>query len=253
VAPPDGYQPSHAPATAHDNPAHERLRQALFDMEAAGNNFAMRFIREDAVRQQYRRSIQAAVHEITADVDSHRITAEAGAERAVRTRNALMDLQRSRSSEVGRAAAEALKKEGKTFEELVIHRANKLFGKAPEALSAAERTAVMRAVIEGAARDNAGVTMTLRVLGSAGRGLVALSVGLAVYEIYRAPDWKEETLHQGVLAGAGIGGGYLAGAIGGSLVCGPAAPVCAGVFVLVGGVVFTLGADYGWNRLNGAQ
>ena len=42
----------------------------------------------------------------------------------------------------------------------------------------------------------------------------------------------------------------VAGAVGVSLVCGPGAPVCAGVFILVGGIAFAAGADYFWRRLD---
>jgi hypothetical protein len=236
-----------------DTAAQKHLHDALFAMEAEGNAFAARCIKENAVRQQYRRSIQDAVAEIEADVDSGSITAEQGAQRAVWIRNNLMDLSRSGSSEVGRAFAESLKREGKTFAELLEYRASQLFDKTPAALTAEERTAVMRAIIAGAARDNVEVTNALRFLGGASRGLVALSVGLAVYDIYQAPDRGKEAVHQGILAGAGLGGGYVVGALGVSLVCGPGAPICAGVFVLVGGAAFTLGADYWWHRLQGAE
>lgn len=250
----DGQQHDYAMASSpSDTAAQKHLHDALFAMEAEGNAFAARCIKENAVRQQYRRSIQDAVAEIEADVDSGSITAEQGAQRAVWIRNNLMDLSRSGSSEVGRAFAESLKREGKTFAELLEYRASQLFDKTPAALTAEERTAVMRAIIAGAARDNVEVTNALRFLGGASRGLVALSVGLAVYDIYQAPDRGKEAVHQGILAGAGLGGGYVVGALGVSLVCGPGAPICAGVFVLVGGAAFTLGADYWWHRLQGAE
>ena len=83
----------------------------------------------------------------------------------------------------------------------------------------------------------------------AARGVVALSIGLAIYDIYRAPDHGREALHRGALAGAGLDGSLLIGAVGTSLVCEPGAPVCAAVFALVGGVAFTLGANYWWQRL----
>jgi hypothetical protein len=249
-----GEQHGYTTASAtSDTPAQKRLHDALFALEAVGDSFAARCINDNAVRQQYRRSIQDAVAEIEADVNSGSVDVEAAAEHAVLLRNNLMDLSRSRSSEVGRAFAKSLKSEGKTFAELLEYRASKMFGKIPAALTAEERTAVMRAIISGAARDNVEVTNALRFLGGASRGLVALSVGLAIYDIYQAPDHEKETVHQGILAGAGLGGGYVVGALGVSLVCGPGAPICAGVFVLVGGAAFTLGADYWWHRLQGAE
>jgi hypothetical protein len=231
------------------DPARRRLGDALLALEAAGVPFAARAINDEAVRQQYRRSIQDAVQEIIAEVDSGQVSAEIAAARAVDMRNTLMDLARQRSSDLGRAIAEQLKPSGKTLEELIAYRARQLFNKAPEALTGEQRTAVMREIIAGAARDRPAVTGALRFLGPASRGLVALSIGLAIYDIYEAPDHLKEAGHQGVVAGAGLGGSLVVGALGTSLVCGPGAPVCAGIFVLVGGVAFSVGADFWWRRL----
>ena len=77
---------------------------------------------------------------------------------------------------------------------------------------------------------------------------MALSLGLAVYDIYRAPDRPKEALHQGVVLGAGLGGSYIVGAVATSFICGPGAPVCAGIFITVGAIGFSAGADYFWRR-----
>jgi hypothetical protein len=232
------------------DPGRRRLGEALLALDSVVVPFAARIINDQAVREQYRASIRDAVREIIDDVNAGRISAEAGAARAKDLRDVLMDLARQQSSDIGRAMAQNLKSQAPTFEELIAYRARQLFGKVPSALSAEERTAVMRAIIEGAARDRAAVTNALRFMGPAARGAVALTVGLAIYEVYRSPDHAKEAVHQGVLAGAGVAGSFLVGAIGTSLVCGPGAPVCAGIFVLVGGIGFTLGADYWWRRLS---
>ncbi len=82
---------------------------------------------------------------------------------------------------------------------------------------------------------------------------MALSLGLAVYDIYRAPDRPKEALHQGVVLGAGLGGSYIVGAVATSFVCGPGAPVCAGIFIAVGAIGFSAGADYFWRRMSTAD
>jgi len=161
-----------------------------------------------------------------------------------------MRLTRDRSSDFGRAVAERLKPQSPTFEELIARYAERLFQQAPEALTEAQRGAVMREIIAAAARDNARVSGMLRFLGPASRGVMALSLGLAIHDVYQAPNRPKEALHQGVVLGAGVGGSYVAGAVGVSLVCGPGAPVCAGVFILVGGIAFAAGADYFWRRLD---
>ena len=230
------------------DPSRRRLGEALLALEAAGIPFAARMINDDNVRRQYRRSIQDAVREILSDVELGTISADAGAARASDVRNSLMELSRLRTSDVGRAMAQRLKVQGKTLPELIAKYARDMFRTTPEALTGEQNTAVMRGIIEAAARDNPGVTNTLRGLGLASRGLVALSVGLAIYEIYRSPDPVREAGHQVVVVGAGAVGSVIVGALGTSLVCGPGAPVCAGIFVVVGGVAFALGADYWWHR-----
>jgi hypothetical protein len=230
------------------DPSVRRLGEALLALEAAAIPFAVRMINDDAVRQQYRRSIRDAVQEILSDVEAGKISPDTGAVRASDMRNSLMELSRLRTSDAGRAMAERLKAQGKTLPELITKYARDMFAAAPESLTTEQNAAVMRRIIEAAARDNPVVTNTLRGLSWASRGLVALSVGLAVYEIYRSPDPVKETGHQAVVLGAGAAGSIVVGALGTSLVCGPGAPVCAGVFILVGGAAFALGADYWWHR-----
>jgi hypothetical protein len=231
------------------DPRRQRLEDVLTDLDGAAVSFAARFIQDDRVRQQYRQSIRQAGAEIKADVAAGRITPEQGAMRASQLRNEIMALARTQSSDLGRAMAESLKFEGKTFEELVARYATRLFQRDVAALTVAERDVVMREIIAAAARDNAQVSGMLRFLGPASRGVMALSLGLAVYDVYRAPDRPKEALHQGVVLGAGLGGSYIMGAVATSLVCGPGAPVCAGIFIAVGAIGFSAGADYFWHRL----
>ncbi len=225
------------------------LEDALIALDGTVLPLSSRVLFDATVRRQYVQAIKAAVAEIQADVASGAITPEQGAMRANQIRNVIMEQGRARSSEVGRAVAEFLKKEGLTLPKLIEKYAMLEFKRVPAALTAPEREAVMHVIIAAAARDNVKVTGMLRFLGPASRGLVALSVGLAIYDIYNSEDRPHEALHQGVLAGSGAVGSYVVGALGVSLVCGPGAPVCAGIFVIVGGVSFAVGADYFWHRL----
>jgi hypothetical protein len=226
----------------------QRLQDALTELDSSAVSFAARFIQDDRVRQQYRQSIREAGAEISADVASGRITPEQGAMRAQQLRNEIMALARARTSALGRAMAESLKFEGKTFEALTARYATRLFQQDVAALTLEQRNVVMREIIAAAARDNAQVSGMLRFLGPASRGVMALSLGLAVYDVYRAPGRPKEALHQGIVLGAGLGGSYIAGAVATSFVCGPGAPVCAGIFIVVGAISFSAGADYFWRR-----
>jgi hypothetical protein len=242
--------PNLSPAS---DPARQRLEAALTELDSGAVGFAVRFIQDAGVRQQYRQSVRQAGAEISADVAAGRITPEQGAMRAQQLRNEIMALARARTSDLGRAMAERLKFEGKTFEELTARYAARLFKQDVATLTLEQRDVVMREIIAAAARDNAQVSGVLRFLGPASRGVMALSLGLAVYDVYRAPDRPKEALHQGVVMGAGLGGSYVVGAVATSFVCGPGAPVCAGIFIAVGAIGFSAGADYFWRRLTTAD
>lgn len=240
-------RPRLVPAT---DASRQRLEDALTALDGSALPFASRFIQDDRARQQYRQSIREAIAEIRADVASEQLTPEQGALRARQLRDEIMNLTRERSSDLGRAVAERLKPQSPTFEELIARYAERLFQQTPEALTETQRGAVMREIIAAAARDNVRVSGMLRYLGPASRGVMALSLGLAIYDVYQSPNRPKEALHQGVVLGAGMGGSYVVGAVGVSLVCGPGAPICAGVFILVGGIAFAAGADYFWHRLD---
>ena len=247
-----------APAPAHPRSGGEQLLQEALDaLDATVLPFGLRGIQEAGVRSFYRRAIHDAVAEIRAEVGRGVLTVEQAAIRAQQVRNEILELARIRSSELGRSIAEWLKLHGKTMEELTEYYARKLFSKAGAELTEIERSGVMREIIAGAARENPGIRNLLRFLGPACRGVVALTIGLAIYAIYKSPDWPREALHQGVVAGAGVGGA-LVGGLGATLACAAAAPVCVGGFILVGSVggavvtdhYFPLAADFFWRRLH---
>lgn len=80
-----------------------------------------------------------------------------------------------------------------------------------------------------------------------GRGLLVVTIGVAVYNIATAEDKIKATGREGVIVGGGFAGGAAGGAMAG-LACGPGAPVCVTVGVFVGGALGALGADlaFGW-------
>lgn len=62
-------------------------------------------------------------------------------------------------------------------------------------------------------------------LSRAAKGLIVLSIGVSVYEIYTSDNKASEIGRQVAINGAGIAGDWAGGAIAG-LMCGPGAPVC---------------------------
>src|SRR5262249_23551856 len=149
---------------------------------------------------------------------------------------------RLKSSDVGRAMAEAEKAAGLTMEQLQARYASRLFGKDFGQLAAAEQDAVFVEIARAAGRPNPRFTALASKLGKAGKGLFVVSLAFAAYSVATSDRPGREAAKQG----AGIGMGFL-GSVGGGaaagLVCGPGAPVCVGVGALVGGIAFALGTD----------
>lgn len=84
---------------------------------------------------------------------------------------------------------------------------------------------------------------TASMFSKLGRGVLIVTIGVAVYHIAVAEDKVKATAREGVIIGGGFAGGAVAG-----LACGPGAPVCVTVGVFVGGALGALGADFtfGW-------
>jgi hypothetical protein len=105
-----------------------------------------------------------------------------------------------------------------------------------EALRSTERVSL--AVIAAAGRTDKVITGVARVSRVAGPIGLAINVGAGVYAVVEAPE--DQRLYIAALETAGFAGGSL-GALGGglagawvaSLLCGPAAPVCAVVVSIV--------------------
>ncbi len=218
----------------------QRLDAAINALMADAFAFGTRFIGDARLRQDYVRAAREAATDLLQRAETGAITYEAAAREANALRNAIMETTRARTSEVMRAYAESLKAQGLTLEALIARHAQEMFGKAPEALSLSERELVMKRILEGAARARPAVTAQARNLGRLGRGLVALSLGIAFYNVMTAEDPGRQAAKEGAVLGAGVLGSMAGGAAAG-LVCGPGAPVCSGIGVLVGGALFAFG------------
>ncbi len=81
-------------------------------------NFGSRAIQSSEVRAEYLRLIKISSDEFIELVKSGIITPEEGAFRASALRNFVLDMSRGKDSELGRAIAESLKKEGLSFDKL---------------------------------------------------------------------------------------------------------------------------------------
>ena len=222
------------------------LQRALSELQATASNFAASCIRDAGVRAQYARDIHAVSHEFVAEVRAGRLTAKAAAEQVNVLRNRIMDLSRLRSSPTGRAYAMRLKGQGRTLAELTEKYAGRLFRKPFAALSEAQQAAVYFEIVSAGGRADPAVMGLSKTLGKIGRRLFLVALAVAVYEIHEAEDKPREVLRQGMLAGGGVIGGMVGGAGAVAVgVCAATAPVCVGVAALIGGLLFSFGADLG--------
>jgi hypothetical protein len=227
------------------------LREALSLFEAESAIFASRFIPDHAVRKQYILKTRQMADTILDEVRRGAITAEEGQRLAQQLRNELMATMRGATSDIGRAWAESLKKSGRTLLELQEHYAARLFKRGFDTLAEAERNQVYLAIIEASGRARPSVLVTSARLARLSRGLLFVTAALAVFDVTTAEDPGREAVKQGAVIGAGLlgaaGAGALASTAAGvaatSLLCGPAAPVCVGLIVFVGGGLVAFGAE----------
>ena len=226
------------------------LDRALELLRVEALNFGNRFIRDAQVRSGYLAETERLAREIRVEVAAGRITPSEGAAIANATRNDIMEAARLRSSDLGRAQAEALKKTGKTLPELQELYAKKLFGRSFDNLAQSQKNRVFLEIIDASGRPRPQVNAKVARLGKLGRGLFVLSIGISIYNVATAEDKADATAREGV----GFAGGALGGAAGGGaagLICGPGAPVCVTIGVFVGGALGALGADISYDWLKG--
>jgi hypothetical protein len=227
--------------------ADDPLQLALDQLQVASTNFAYRFINDGQVRQSYILQTRRLSEETRRLVASGAISAQAAAQQVQLVRNEILEAQRLRSSDIGRAKALHLKKDGVALSELTAKYAQQKFGQPFTQLSAAQRNQVYLEIVDSAGRPRPSVNAAALQLSRLGRGLVVVSMAAAVYNIASAEDKLHATAREGTVLAGGFAGGAAGGALAG-LACGPAAPVCVTAGVFIGGALGALGADlsFGW-------
>ena len=226
---------------SHDWEAFENEARVFL---AEGTALSAQVIHDARVRTAYQQQIRATVNELRARAQAGRITWSQAAQEAHRLRNETLGVLRGRSSPIGRAIAEMLKSEGVTLEALLARYTTRLFG--PNArfdrLNPAQKQQVHAAIVEAAGRARPSVNRYLRYGSRAARGLVVLSLGVAIYNVYTAEDRADAARREGAVLGAGIAGSIATGAIAGAIF-GPPGALIGGI---VGGAAAAFGVDYFW-------
>lgn len=218
------------------------LNSAIAGFESTAFNFGMRFIPDSMVRAEYNKKAKLLSSEIVSQVNSGKISASEGAKRASGMRNILMDTLRGKTSEIAIAYAKNQKITGKTMAQLEAHYAKKLLGKSFDALSPGQKNKVWKEIVFASGRPQAKATKLAKVFGIAGKSFIALTITISVYNIVTADDKLQATAKESAVIGGGLLGSVTGGALAG-LACGPGAPVCVGIGVFVGGVMFAIGAE----------
>lgn len=223
------------------------LEGSLSQMESAALNFAYRFINDSKVRMSYINQTRKLAQEYRIKVSSGLITLEEAVKQVQGIRNKILEAQRLRTSDVGKAIAENLKKKGLTLSELTDKYAQNIFGKSFSNLSDANKNRVYLEIIESSGRSRLSMNVAASKYSKLGRGLLFVTIGVAVYNIAVAEDKGAATAREVVIIGGGFAGGAAGGAMAG-LACGPGAPVCVTIGVFVGGGLGAMGADltFGW-------
>ena len=222
----------------------EHAIQALeADIASAGAHMEI----DANARRAYSAQIRALSDELAGEAGAGRMTWRQAAEQAQMLRNEVMEVLRSRSTPVGRAIAERLKREGKTLNRLIAEKTRELFGPGADftKLDNAQQNRVYAEIVKSAGKPNARINAAMPRLSRAGRGLLFLSLAVSVYEVANADDKIEAAGRELAVTGAGIGGGIAGGALAG-LACGPGAPVCVTVGAFIGGALAAFGVDLLW-------
>lgn len=219
--------------------------RAIEIMRADVTALAVAVTNDQNVRILYQQQISQAAKALERDAFAGRITWQKAANEASALRNDIMEMLRGRTSPIGRAMAESMKKQGLTRETLLGKYTERLFGKGKvfSSLSKVEQDKVYGEIVKAAARSNPKVNAKLVRWSRIGKGLIVLSIGISVYNIATAEDPGAQAVEEVAVTGAGIVGGMAGGAAAG-LVCGPGAPVCVTVGALLGGALAAFGVSF---------
>jgi hypothetical protein len=199
------------------------------------------------VRISYIKQTRKLAQEYRTRVTTGAISPEKAAKQVQAIRNQILEAQRLRTSDIGKAIAIKLKKTGLTLAELTEKYAQSKFGTSFLNLSAANQNKVYLEIIDSSGRPRPSMNAAARRFSKLGRGFLVVTIGVAVYNIALAEDKVKATAREGVIIVGGFAGGAAGGAVAG-LACGPGAPICITVGVFVGGALGALGADctFGW-------
>jgi len=202
---------------------------------------------DSRLRLEYSKLVKAASNELSAKATRGLISWEQAAAEAQEMRNAIMEMIRGRSTPLGRAMAQQLKREGKTLNALIANKTRQSFGESAifDNLSELQKNKIYGDVVKSAGKSNPRVNAKMLYYSRAGKGLLILSLAVSVYVITTSDDKVAAVKQEAAVTGSGIVGGMAGGAVAG-LMCGPGAPVCVTIGAFVGGALASMGMSLAW-------
>jgi len=202
---------------------------------------------DSRLRLEYSKLVKAASSELSDKATRGLISWEQAAAEAQEMRNAIMEMIRGRSTPLGRAMAQQLKREGKTLNALIANKTRQNFGESAifDNLSELQKNKIYGDIVKSAGKSNPRVNAKMLYYSRAGKGLLILSLAVSVYVITTSDDKMAAVKQEAAVTGSGIVGGMAGGAVAG-LVCGPGAPVCVTIGAFVGGALASMGMSLAW-------
>ncbi|MHC8403676.1 hypothetical protein [Pseudomonas sp. TMB3-21] len=219
------------------------LEMAIAGMEGAAARFATDAIKDANTRLNYQRKIKEMSRLVEAEVQAGNVTAKDGVAYCQEMRNNIMNEHRKFTSAQGVAVAEYIKLNGPTLQTTLDKYAHSLYKKNFDLLTDVEKSKVHYLILKKSGVDNAKVTRGTMRMNVAGKVAWIVTAAFAASEIYTADNKTKETGRQGIILGGGAAGGALAG-LSISMLCGPAAPVCAIAVVIAGSIAGGVVGDY---------
>jgi len=162
------------------------FENVIRSLEAEIASVGVHLTLDAAARQSYARQIGVMANNLRWQANNRIITWAQAAQQARETRDLIRQIMRGRSTPVGRSIAEHLKREGKTLNELIAHKAQQLYGTNVvfDRLSSAQQNKVYAEIVKSAGKPNLSVTTAMRKFSYAGRGIIFVSIALSVYYSY---------------------------------------------------------------------
>jgi hypothetical protein len=196
------------------------------------------------IREAYINQIRKAANEILEEAWSGKISAQEGAEKAVKLRNYILEVAREEGPAFARAIAAKKKEVGKSLAALQEQWANYAFKKPYSQLSNPEKDIVALKIIGGAGRPNQDYIKLAKYFGMAGKTLAVVTVAISAYKIFVSDNKLLTAGREGTIIGGGIVGGGIALAIFG---CAATAIICVGAALFVGSFIGAEAAEKGFD------